>query len=285
MVELSKACESQTEARLAGLYGRACRRFPGFRKVTRWAMYQALAIFSRRREWTFMNYGYAPLSPEASPLALEPADEPNRYCIQLYAHLAGPYDLSARRVLEVGSGRGGGSSFIARYLAPAEMVGVDFSPTAVAFSRRTHQLAGLRFVHGDAEDLPFNDAGFDAVINVESSHCYASMPRFLGEVARVLRPGGHFLFADFRPHAQLPLLHQQLLDAGLRVIRQEDITPNVLAAIEADNARKLAQIGRLAPRLLQRWIAEFAGAPGSKIYADFTSGHTAYISYTLQRPA
>ena len=53
-------------------------------------------------------------------------------------------------------------------------------------------------MHGNAESLPFADESFDAVINVEASHGYPDFPRFLAEVARVLRPGGHFLYADFR---------------------------------------------------------------------------------------
>ena len=43
-------------------------------------------------------------------------------------------------------------------------------------------------MHGDAESLPFADRSFDAVINVEASHAYPHFPRFLAEVARVLRP-------------------------------------------------------------------------------------------------
>jgi fatty-acid O-methyltransferase len=61
------------------------------------------------------------------------------------------------------------------------------------------QPAGLDFVQGDAQNLHFPDQSFDAVINVEGSHIYPNFERFLGEVARVLRPGGHFLYADFRP--------------------------------------------------------------------------------------
>lgn len=40
------------------------------------------------------------------------------------------------------------------------------------------------------------DESFDAVINVEAAHGYPDFPRFLAEVAPVLRPGGRFLYAD-----------------------------------------------------------------------------------------
>ena len=59
-------------------------------------------------------------------------------------------------------------------------------------------------MQGDAQNLPFPDESFDAVINVEASHIYPNFERFLGEVARVLRPGGHFLYADFRNRDGIP---------------------------------------------------------------------------------
>ena len=55
--------------------------------------------------------------------------------------------------------------------------------------------AGLDFVVGDAGRLPFSAAAFDAVINIEASHGYPAFPRFLAEVARVLRPGGPLLLS------------------------------------------------------------------------------------------
>lgn len=83
-------------------------------------------------------------------------------------------------------------------LACAQMTGVDLTPKAVAHAQAAHHEANLRFVKGDAENLPFGAGTFDAVVNVESSHGYPSMHRFLTEVHRVLRPDGLLLFADVR---------------------------------------------------------------------------------------
>jgi ubiquinone/menaquinone biosynthesis C-methylase UbiE len=274
---------------LAAVYAWACDRFPGFRKLSRHVMYQLMARFVRRRDWTFMNYGFAPAQEldgdAANPtLALDPEDEPNRYCIQLYHHVAGGAELKGRRVLEVGSGRGGGAHFIKRYHAPAEMVGVDFSKQAVALCRRRYDLPGLIFDHGDAEALPFDDGSFDAVINVESSHCYRSMPTFLQEIARVLRPGGHFLFTDFRQNGEIDTLHRQIAASELEVVTVQDITRNVVRAIDTDNTRKLAQIRGNAPRWLANLMEEFAGTPGSRIYNEFLDGDATYVGYTLRKP-
>ena len=131
-------------------------------------------------------------------LPLAASDEPNRFCIQLYHRTATQVDLSGKRVLEVSCGHGGGASYLVRTLRPASYTGLDLNPAGVDFCRKRHKLPGLDFVQGNAEDLPFADQSFDAVINVEASHHYPRFPRFLAEVARVLRPGGHFLYADFR---------------------------------------------------------------------------------------
>lgn len=289
MSRLSRS-RNRTRNSLAARYASACRDSPLLRKVTKHLMYQAMARFARRADWTFMNYGYAPANGDGVP-HLHESDEPNRYCIQLYQHVVGNVDLRGRRVLEVGSGRGGGSQFLKRYHHPTEMVGVDFSEQAVRLCHRTHKLPGLRFIHGDAEDLPFDADSFDAVINVESSHCYGSMERFVSEVTRILRPEGHFLFADFRERYELPILEQQLSQAEFQLISHHDITNNVLTALQEDNERKLAQIKGSAQRLgfAGSWLAglmqEFAGAPGSAIYDDFRSGKTLYHSYTLRKAA
>lgn len=276
---------------IATLYSRLCEVSPGFRRLSRYVLYQLMARHLQRRDWTFMNYGFAPLAhgdglhDADRPLALQPEDEANRYCIQLYHHVAGAVDLAGRRVLEIGSGRGGGSHFLRRYHAPAEMVGVDFSQHAVALCERTYDLPGLRFAHGDAEDLPFEDESFDAIVNVESSHCYRSVPQFLREVVRVLRPGGHFLFADFRQNGGLAALQEQIAASGLQLLHCRDITANVLAAIHADNARKLAQIRGGGPRWITSLMEEFAGAPGSRIYEDFATSRATYVSFALQKSA
>src|SRR5204863_875878 len=126
-------------------------------------------------------------------LPLDGADEVNRYSIQLYHHLARTVNMDGARVLEVGCGRGGGCSYLARYQQPASVLGIDFSAKAIAFCNRVHAVPGLTFQQGDAESLPCETGTFDVVLNVESSHCYGSVPAFLGEVFRVLRPGGYFL--------------------------------------------------------------------------------------------
>ena len=245
-------------------------------------LYDFLAGRYRQGDWTFMNYGYD--SPDMPPLSLKPEDEADRCCIQLYHFVASSVDLTGKQVLEVGCGRGGGASYVKRYLGPAAVTGVDFSANAVEFCRNRHRVEGLSFRDGIAEALPFDDDSFDAVLNVESSHCYASMQQFLAEVHRVLRPNGFFLHADLRAGNRLAEWKRQLGDSGMRMVSEENITPHVLAALDRDNDRKAALIERFIPKLLVRPFRDFAGMRDSVIYDGFRTGGYTYRFFAMQKP-
>ena len=166
----------------------------------------------------FLNWGYEEDPPLGLPL--DAADEPNRYSIQLYHQTATQdgVDLAGKKVLECSSGHGGGASYLSRTLKPASYTGLDFNAAGVEFCKERHKVPGLDFVHGDAENLPFPDESFDAVINVEASHIYPHFDRFLSEVKRVLRPGGHFLHVDFRNRDNFPSWESDLANSGLRQV-------------------------------------------------------------------
>ncbi|MHC1741208.1 MAG: class I SAM-dependent methyltransferase [Anaerolineaceae bacterium] len=267
---------------LAIFYTKMCDLFPGFRKSSRKQMYQLMAFGYQKQDWTFMNYGYAPegTGPE---LALHAEDEINRYCIQLYHHLASAVDLHGLKLLEVGSGRGGGADYIKRYLDPESVVGMDYSDKAVNLCNEHYHVDGLSFAPGDAENLPFDDESFDVVLNLESSHCYGSMPDFLEQVKRVLKPGGYFMFSDFRNSEQLAELDEQLERCGLRCLTRENITSNVLKALDADHGRRFAHIQRGVPKWLHKLFREFAGNKDTWIYNSFQSGEIVYQNFLFQK--
>lgn len=244
--------------------------------------YEFLAGRYRGKDWTFMNYGYAPVAQNTGRIPLDEEDESNRYCIQLYHHITSAITLKDSTLLEVSSGRGGGSYYIKRYLGPKRVVGVDFSEHAVAFCRANYSLDGLSFVAGDAESLPFEDQSFDAVVNVEASHCYGSMDAFLAQVKRVLRNDGYFLYADLRAKDRIDTLHNELHRSGMTVIKEENITPNVLQALDADSDRKTVLIQQSVHTLLSNAFQQFAGIRGSTIYKGFRDGNLMYLSFVLQ---
>ena len=197
-------------------------------------------FLSRRldaEDLTCLNYGYEEEPPMALPLAA--SDEPNRFGIQLYHRTATQADLNGKQVLEVSCGHGGGASYLVRTLRPASYTGLDFNADGIALCRKRHILPGLDFVHGNAESLPFADQSFDAVINVEASHAYPQLPRFLAEVVRVLRPGGHFLYADLRDRTEFSSWETALVDTPMRQVSARVINAEVLRGMEKNSQRSL----------------------------------------------
>jgi len=126
--------------------------------------------------------GFAGLTRETLPPLIEAAG------------LGAGYD-----VLEIGSGPG----HIAAALAEtgASVTGIDFSGSMVETARQRYPQ--LTFEEADAEDLPFADGHFDAVVSNFVVHHLARPEAVFKEVCRVLKPGGRFAFAVFAdPAAQ-----------------------------------------------------------------------------------
>ena len=257
-------------------------RFPAFRRWAWKRWYQHIAGYTVA-SWSFMNYGFESLDAESARLELQQDDEDDRFCIQLYHQVANAVELAGRNVLEVGSGRGGGASYVARYLSPSSMTGVDFSAKAVSFCRSRHNVDGLKFVVGDAENLPFEDGSVDAVVNVESSHCYGSMPAFLQQVYRVLSTDGHFLYTDFRAADEIDMLEEQLQSAGFTFVEQHDITANVVQAMTLDNQRKQDLIRNHISGWLAMTFQQFAGVEDSEVLQSFRDRAFVYKRYVLRK--
>jgi len=217
-------------------------------------------------------------------LPLAPGDESDRACIQLYHYVATQVALRGKNVLEVSCGHGGGASYLTRTLQPKNYTALDLNPTGINFCRQRHHLDGLKFVPGDAENLPFEPDTFDAVINVEASHCYPDFLRFLTEVARVLRPGGHFLYADFRFAEQLAEWEKAIADAPLKILHQRNINAEVLRGMNRNSRRSQDLIARHLPRFLQNLGADFAGVKGSRIHTALNRGELSYRSYCFEKP-
>lgn len=236
----------------------------------------------RGEEVLFLNYAFETEPPTGLPLVAE--DEPNRACIQLYHHVGTQVELHGKDVLEVSCGHGGGASYLARTSRPKSYIGLDLNPAGVCFCRKRHAMTGLSFVQGDAENLPFETNSFDAVLNVEASHCYPDFPRFLAEVARVLRPGGYFLYADFRFQQGIDEWEHALRAAPLRMVRSRLINAEVLRGMDLNSLRSQRLIVRHLPAFMHSLGCDFAGIQGSRIYGALKRGDVSYRSYCFAKP-
>jgi len=108
------------------------------------------------------------------------------------------------RVLDLCTGTGDLALRLARsFHPPAVIAGLDFSPTMLALARKKAGESvrrGVAFIEGDAVALPFGERTFDAVgIAFGFRNLTYRNPikdRALGEVLRILRPGGRFVIVE-----------------------------------------------------------------------------------------
>jgi len=101
-------------------------------------------------------------------------------------------DGEPERILELGTGTGSGALLLARRYPHADVVGVDISEAMVRSARAkvpTELRGRVRFAAADAGELPFEDASFDLVAQL-------NLPAYFDETVRVLSPGGHLIVAS-----------------------------------------------------------------------------------------
>jgi 2-polyprenyl-6-hydroxyphenyl methylase / 3-demethylubiquinone-9 3-methyltransferase len=108
----------------------------------------------------------------------------------------GKGSLAQQQILEVGCGGG----LICENLAHrgAEMVGIDPSPGALATARSHAQEQGLghtiHYQQGFAESLPYADGSFSSIVCLDVLEHVSDLKATIKEIARVLAPGGVFVF-------------------------------------------------------------------------------------------
>jgi SAM-dependent methyltransferase len=126
-----------------------------------------------------------------------------------YAGFAGATQLFVPALLQAARTRPGirlldlacgpGAATAAAIAAGAHVTGVDFSPAMIDVARES--CPGADFQLADAEDLPFRDASFEAVIANFGIHHVECPERAIAQARRILVPGGTFAFTFWAdPH-------------------------------------------------------------------------------------
>jgi SAM-dependent methyltransferase len=106
---------------------------------------------------------------------------------------------SGQRLLDVACGTGVVSVTAARL--GARVTGLDLTPELLDRARENARIAKveIEWLEGDVEKLPFGDADFDVVLS-EFGHIFAPRPEVaIGEMLRVLKPGGTISFSTWPP--------------------------------------------------------------------------------------
>jgi SAM-dependent methyltransferase len=103
--------------------------------------------------------------------------------------------VAGKRVLDVASGEGYGSALMAAQAA--SVTGVDISPEAVKHaSERYGSAANLKYLCASCASIPLPDASFDVIVSFETIEHMTEHDAFMGEVSRLLAPGGLFIISS-----------------------------------------------------------------------------------------
>jgi demethylmenaquinone methyltransferase / 2-methoxy-6-polyprenyl-1,4-benzoquinol methylase len=100
-----------------------------------------------------------------------------------------------QRVLDLAAGTGVSTAELRR--SGAQAIACDFSLGMLRAGRANKRRRRVPFVAGDALHLPFADGAFDAATISFGLRNVADVPKALGELARVVRPGGRLVICEF----------------------------------------------------------------------------------------
>ncbi len=222
----------------------------------------------------FLNYGYVPTDSNNESSFTIPPGTFNANSVRLVLEVIGALDLNDCTIAEIGCGRGGNTALVAEKFS-APVIGIDMSSEAIAFCRRAHTSPSTDFKVGDALNIPLADGSCDAVLNVESSHSYGNLPKFLSEVHRICRSGGWFLHTDFLSPEDWDLVRMRLKASGFVAESDRDITANVLASRDQASSDYEQVYGDGNAR-----VANFLALPGSAVYEQLRAG---LLEYRIMR--
>jgi ubiquinone/menaquinone biosynthesis C-methylase UbiE len=149
-------------------------------------------------------------------------------------------EVSGGRILDVGTGPGYLPLRISEVLPGSEVIGIDVSEDMIRIARKNAEGKNVKFLVGDASEMPFEDDSFDLVVSTGSLHHWRNPVNVLNEIYRVLRPGRKALIYDLWGEAPKELLRGKLTELGYGftvgliaygIVRMHSITSSELMKI------------------------------------------------------
>jgi ubiquinone/menaquinone biosynthesis C-methylase UbiE len=145
--------------------------------------------------------------------------------------------VTPQNVLEIGCGLGRGARILVDKMGSSSVVAFDIEQSLIrrAAKKLPSRLEKkISFFVGDAQDLPFEDSAFDAVVNFGIIHHVLDWRKCIREISRVVQPGGMFFFEEIYP----PLYANFLLKRMLRHPREDRFDgPRFLESLQSNKLR------------------------------------------------
>jgi len=132
------------------------------------------------------------------------------------------------KILDVGSGDCSKAARVMQASEGAEVYAVDPNEKRITTAR--HQYPQVKSSVAGAESLPFPDSQFDKAYSTMALHHFADLDRSLGEIARVLKPGGSYVIAEVEPRSlngRLFRLFGRLMGEKMQIMTKDQLLARV----------------------------------------------------------
>lgn len=122
-------------------------------------------------------------------------------------------------VLDLCCGTGDLAKLLKRYNPNSSVTGMDFSVKMIEIAK--NRIEGVRFLQGDATNLPYADNTFDAVTMGFGLRNIQNAEKTIEEVYRVLKPNGKFLHLDFGEKNVLSSIYDKVIMFIVRIFSND----------------------------------------------------------------
>lgn len=136
-------------------------------------------------------------------------------------------------VVDLGCGTGYFGPLLQRRLTPDHLISIDLAQGMLQYARQYRAMTNTSWLCGDAESLPLADNSVDLIFSSLAIQWCENLPALCSEVARVLRPGGRFLFSTLGPGTL-----SELRTAWSSVDRYQHVNRFISFATLTDHARQ-----------------------------------------------
>jgi ubiquinone/menaquinone biosynthesis C-methylase UbiE len=140
--------------------------------------------------------------------------------------------ITGQNILEIGPQPGYVGLELLKKLPGSTVTGCEISLAMIKVAEKNAAAHGAnaKYVQGNAMDMPFDDASFDAVISNGSLHEWEDPKRVFDEIHRVLRPGGRYCITDLR--RDVGRLKRELVYVSTK---QKEMRPGLISSLSAKN--------------------------------------------------
>jgi ubiquinone/menaquinone biosynthesis C-methylase UbiE len=177
----------------------------------------------------FFNHGYYPMQFDSGEF-WAPSESLYYYT---FAKALEHLNAKPENALDVGGGRGSGAYYLKQKFKDVNFSVADITAKNYEFCLENYGNE-IQCFNQDAQYLDFPSEHFDCITNVESSHYYVEMEKFIFGVENLLKPNGVFAICDTRDVRDWEvgyLTYRKWIEDNttLRLVHDEDISENVLA--------------------------------------------------------